>query len=67
MYFRRMGKYLKQGGHWSVLESASSAPPDSFFQQEQKHTISNFRGGICTLCPTAAHASGQKANVKCSY
>ena len=38
-----------------ALESAPSAPPDScgrniLFQ------ISG-RGGICTLCPTAAHAS----------
>ena len=31
-----------------VLESAPSAPPNSFFQQGQKHTISNFRGGILT-------------------
>ena len=46
MYFWRTGKYLKKGVHWSVWESAPSAPPDSFFQQGQKHTISNFRGGI---------------------
>ena len=29
-----------------VIESAPSAPPDSFFQLGQKHTILNFRGGI---------------------
>ena len=33
-----------------VFESAPSAPSDSFFHLGQKHTISNFRGGICPLC-----------------
>ena len=63
MYFRRTGKYLKQRGHWRCLGFCPICPPDSFFQQGQKPTISNFRGGIlsgggiCTLCPTAAYAS----------
>ena len=32
-----------------VLASAPSALPDSFFRQGQKHTISNYRGGILSV------------------
>ena len=30
------------------MSAPSAPPPDSFFQQGQKHTISNLRGGILT-------------------
>ena len=56
MYFRRTGKYLKQGGHQSFLESAPSAPPDSFFSAGAETYYFKFqgghtlRGGICPPC-----------------
>ena len=69
------GKILKVGRSQEVPWSLPHLPPPPWqlFQLGQKHTISNFRGGIlsggayappvlkqggiCTLCPTAAHAS----------
>jgi len=48
-----------------VIESAPSAPPDSFFQLGQKHTISNFRGGHTLrggICPTCFETGGAYAH-----
>jgi hypothetical protein len=47
------------------LASDPSAPTDSFFQQGQKHTISNFRGGILTgggICSTCFETGGAYAH-----
>ena len=65
MYFWRTGKYLKKGGHQRCLGVCPICPPpDSFFQQGQKHTISNFRGGILTggICPTCFETGGAYAH-----
>ena len=71
MYFRRTENIKSREVTGGVFESAPSAPPDRFFQLGQKHTISNFRGGICTVSAYAlpvlkqgvhmhtAHASGK--------
>ena len=48
--FSEDGKILKVGRSPKVSLSLPHLPPppDSFFQLGQKHTISNFRGGILT-------------------
>ena len=47
MYFRKTENIKSREVTGGVFESAPSAPPYSFFQLGQKHTILNFRGGIC--------------------